>query len=309
MRRTLRISAWLVGLLLVLLTVRWWLNRNAAPCPALPLDIPPPLELVRGIGPDAHLEAAACAALGERISVTFDQVPLSEVLTQLSQKTSTTLLLDVDTPGAKPDTFVTATAQNIELRALLERIFRPLSLTTIPCGGALLVTHIKAAKCVYVTRVYPVADLVIVTRDGRYDDISADLMELLQTTVATDTWEENGGNGTIDFALSSLSFAVRQTWEVHWQLEDTLLMLREGRKRSHAALKAIGAPGIEAILANYCSPPSVVSFGFSAFMSQLRWSIFGPSQRTRPAEIQKAIARLQEKVRMFCPGPNRNFPA
>jgi len=52
------------------------------------------------------------------------------------------------------------------------------------------------------------------------------LVDLIQTTIAPDTWAANGGNGTLYFYQPLNALVVRQTAEVHEQIGGTLGQLR-----------------------------------------------------------------------------------
>jgi len=52
------------------------------------------------------------------------------------------------------------------------------------------------------------------------------LIELITSTVATDTWEENGGTGAIEPFPTNLSLVISQTQDVHEQIADLLEQLR-----------------------------------------------------------------------------------
>jgi general secretion pathway protein D len=52
------------------------------------------------------------------------------------------------------------------------------------------------------------------------------LIELITSTVATDSWEENGGNGAIEPFPTNLSLVISQTQDVHEQIADLLEQLR-----------------------------------------------------------------------------------
>ena len=52
------------------------------------------------------------------------------------------------------------------------------------------------------------------------------LIDLIQTTIAPDTWAINGGNGTLYFYAPLNVLVVRQTAEVHEQLDGTLGQMR-----------------------------------------------------------------------------------
>ena len=54
-----------------------------------------------------------------------------------------------------------------------------------------------------------------------------ELIRLIQATIAPDTWDVNGGRGTIRFWSPNPALVIRQTGEVHHQIGGTLGALRE----------------------------------------------------------------------------------
>ena len=55
---------------------------------------------------------------------------------------------------------------------------------------------------------------------------AVELIELIQTTIAPDTWDVNGGNGSIRYYSPVHALVVRQTGEVHHQIGEALQALR-----------------------------------------------------------------------------------
>lgn len=53
------------------------------------------------------------------------------------------------------------------------------------------------------------------------------LMELIQTTIAPDTWDVRGGPGTMMYFPPSKALVIRQTGEVHGQVRDLSKQLRK----------------------------------------------------------------------------------
>lgn len=65
---------------------------------------------------------------------------------------------------------------------------------------------------------------------GQGGGVAADftqLIELIQSTVDPESWEENGGTGTITEFSNTNSLVIRTTQEVHAQIQDLLKRLRE----------------------------------------------------------------------------------
>lgn len=56
---------------------------------------------------------------------------------------------------------------------------------------------------------------------------AAELIALIQMTIAPDSWQVNGGRGSIGYFPLLHALVVRQTAEVHHQLGDTLQVLRK----------------------------------------------------------------------------------
>lgn len=66
------------------------------------------------------------------------------------------------------------------------------------------------------------------SRAGGAPNAQADeLTRLIETTVAPETWDVNGGRGTIRFWSQSPALVIRQTGEVHPQIGETLNALRK----------------------------------------------------------------------------------
>jgi hypothetical protein len=82
-----------------------------------------------------------------------------------------------------------------------------------------------------VTRVYPVADLVVPldepgSKRGPVQTQERKLIELLASTVQPRTWSEVGGPGTIDYFPLTMSLVVNQTPDVQEQIQELLTALR-----------------------------------------------------------------------------------
>jgi hypothetical protein len=78
-----------------------------------------------------------------------------------------------------------------------------------------------------VTRAYPVTDLVVTDADGGVN--MGPLPDMLTNTVATKSWADNGGTGTLSCMVvgNRALLVLSQTQEVHEEIESTLEMLRK----------------------------------------------------------------------------------
>jgi len=235
--------------------------------------------------------------------------PLSAVLDDLAKQAGIPIHLDpagLEKTGARSETPVTITIdQPISLKSALKLVLEQFALDTIIRDEVLKVTAPELMKGDYVSRSYPVADLVIAVpnfssdglgitgalRDG-YSRLSggpsvsvqpggpqigvngisanggdaavnpqalaqlrggggggpvagstpsipfgpptvgggqadfASLIELIQNTVAPQTWNTVGGQGAIQEFRTNLSIVVSQTQEVHEEIADLLEQLR-----------------------------------------------------------------------------------
>ena len=53
------------------------------------------------------------------------------------------------------------------------------------------------------------------------------LINLIVTTIAPDSWRQNGGNGSVSFYARNPALVIRQTGEVHGEMADLLRALRD----------------------------------------------------------------------------------
>ncbi|MBI1918935.1 MAG: hypothetical protein HYS12_29955 [Planctomycetes bacterium] len=91
-----------------------------------------------------------------------------------------------------------------------------------------------AGRARLVQRSYLVADLlvplkpVVVEKQGKRGPVSPDhgLVKLITHMIAVETWQVNGGCGTIDYFPLGMTLVVNQTLEVHRQIEALLKTLR-----------------------------------------------------------------------------------
>ena len=133
--------------------------------------------------------------------------------------------------GVDESTPVTKNLKGISLRSALKLMLDELQLKYVIHNEVLLITSpAKAESDEYmITKAYPVEDLVvarIATAPCR--DVQP-LKDLLTNTVATKTWRENGGTGTLSEMIvgNRVLLVLSQTQEVHEQIEELLEMLRK----------------------------------------------------------------------------------
>ncbi len=85
--------------------------------------------------------------------------------------------------------------------------------------NALLITSFDAAREQTQTRIYDIGELLALRRDVGQPEATS-LERLIIQQVATDEWNEEGGQGTL--SLLDQSLVVRQTPRVHDQISSFL---------------------------------------------------------------------------------------
>lgn len=174
---------------------------------------------------------AALASSGE---IDCKEMPLREVVAQLKNRHKIEIQLDpagLKDAGLEPECPITKHLSGITLRSALRNLLDDVGLKYAIHNEVLLITSPAKAESdeFMLTRIYPVKDLVLVRNE--HDEIQTDfppLVDLIQNIVATKSWVENGGNGTIahyQFQDHCL-LVVSQPQEVQEEIADLLAMLR-----------------------------------------------------------------------------------
>jgi hypothetical protein len=184
-------------------------------------------------------EAAILRILNSTISVDFKDNKLEDIISYLQDKTGQTIFLDKDAlkdAMVEYETPITLKANKVSVRALLRKILNDLNLTYIIKDEIIQVTSYEKARKSMVVRAYPVADLVTSNVDSRLPpgaqrllilQNAAQLIDVIKTTVATDSWanpdaENGGGGGTISFNLATMSLVIKQSAELHSVMRQSL---------------------------------------------------------------------------------------
>jgi len=173
------------------------------------------------------------AALDAPVRVEFHETPLAEVANRLAGEHKIQVQLDrraLEELGVAPNIPVTRSLAGVTLRSALDLILKPLGLTHTVQDDVVLITSPDTAQSPEFLRtvVYPVADLAAF-RDPSSGEQWADyeaLIEIIQNTVATDTWQDIGGAATIEPFENGRALAISQTYEVHREVAQLLERLR-----------------------------------------------------------------------------------
>jgi hypothetical protein len=176
--------------------------------------------------------------LTERGSVDFVETPLREAADRLSRQFQVPIVLaykKLEDVGVSSDTRITKQLNGIPLESILRLILAELDLGFTVRNNVILISTPEDLESHLNTRVYPVLDLVREPRVSAKDaplnagDDYTELIDLLQTTIKPDSWEDVGGPGAICQLSNAGALVVTQTREVHPQIEGLLVALRRAK--------------------------------------------------------------------------------
>lgn len=181
-------------------------------------------------------------ALQQPISLTMEEMPLSEVLRAISRRSGINIFLDslgLQEVGLTPKTPVTIEVKGIKAKSTLNLLLEPLDLAYIIRDEVVVITsRTRSLGKPYVVS-YPVADLAVpvplagpVPADETASAANTpaidfeSFIDLIQSTVDPDSWETVGGNGSIRPHAASQCLVIRQTSQTHQRIEDLFTELR-----------------------------------------------------------------------------------
>lgn len=160
----------------------------------------------------------------EPVQFEFDETPLGEAIEVIAEQSDFSVTFDdaaLDNLGLDSDTLVTRSVANVALRTGMELILKPIDLTYVIRDGMVVITSREAADQLLTTGQYAVRDLLHADYPSQSMD---DLIRVVMTSVAPDTWEDTGGPGTICAYQGIL--IVRQTDHAHEEIVNLIRGLR-----------------------------------------------------------------------------------
>jgi len=169
-------------------------------------------------------------ALRKPVTIEFKATALKNALEDLQKAAGCKILLDEKTlsdNGIDLDTPITLALEDVSLRTALEQIAHPLNLTwTFRAPGFVVTTkdNLSTNPEFRIVVLYPVGDLVK-TPDPGVDDYES-LIQGIGASVDPDH-----GEGTITPVPSANALSIKQTWDVHEQIEAFLTALRQVKKQ------------------------------------------------------------------------------
>ncbi|MCA9205944.1 MAG: STN domain-containing protein, partial [Planctomycetales bacterium] len=139
-------------------------------------------------------------ALDAKVSFEFIDTPLNDVVAYIADAQDINVLIDelaLSDEGIAKDHPVTLGIRDVSLRSALRLMFKPLALTFVIEDEFLVITTPTTAETNLPVHVYPVQDLVGVRAadgDAAYYD-TQQLIDLIEQTIAMDSWASVGGPG------------------------------------------------------------------------------------------------------------------
>ena len=175
-----------------------------------------------------EVDDAVWQKLQKRIDVSFAAAPLTDVVKHITNTTGTRAYLDLrafEDEAINPDALtVTIELTHVPADRVLDLALGQLDLHYSLYAGTIV---ISAGTACWETKVrtYPVGDLV-----GQDFNLLVELTELIEETVAPDSWAEQGGMGGIGCFDKTL--VVTQTDRIHRQIQLLLQQLRLDQRRA-----------------------------------------------------------------------------
>ena len=172
------------------------------------------------------------SALKQAIPVDFQEMPLRDVVSYLTDATGVPILLDqagLGEGGMDGNAPITLQIKEVSLQDVLSLMLEPYQLDILVKKDYLIITNRARAQKPEI-RLYPVIDLVRGARSsGSSQWLVESHIEVIQNAVDPDQWEENGGQSTIEFIPSTFTFAVSASPRMHEKIEGLLKLIRASR--------------------------------------------------------------------------------
>ncbi len=186
-------------------------------------------------------EQSLQAALEKRGGFDFVQMPLSDAMAFIQDAHELQIQLDtraLEEAGVGSDTPINLKAEGIPVRSALRLLLDDHDLSYIIREGLLLITTEDKAAMEFVTRTYPVGDLVPETPvesipgggRGKPRTGYETLVEAITSTIYPQSWQELGGAASIVPVPVSRSLVISQTRDAHDEVLELLRSLRTAKQ-------------------------------------------------------------------------------
>ncbi|HLN29498.1 MAG TPA: hypothetical protein VK395_17245 [Gemmataceae bacterium] len=169
--------------------------------------------------PTTAKEQSLLRALNSTISLKFTNSRFQDVIDYIQDRIGQTIVLDktaLDEIGVTYDSPVTLNLKEVTVRTGLHKILGDLGLTYVIKDEVIQVVSPTQAAHMMRTQVYYVGELATNVFQA------AALIELVQSTVAPESWVANGGTGTIAYDPVRHALIIKQSAEFHPVLASAL---------------------------------------------------------------------------------------
>lgn len=166
--------------------------------------------------------------LQTKITLSFKNAPLKEVISQIAKQAELNIVLDsagLEEVGETTKTPVTLNLDQVRISTALRLLLEPLQLDHVVQNEVLRVTSRQRAEGALVIVTYPVTNLA--WRDNDLPSDLADLCDLLMSMVEPNSWEIAGGPATVRGNATTRCLVVRQTHANHARIRELLESLRK----------------------------------------------------------------------------------
>lgn len=198
---------------------------------------------------EAQADEVIRRALGRKVSVDFNAVPLSQVVAKVSADYGVNAIIDkkaLDDAGLDDSVRITLKVTGASLRSTLRQMLKDYDLTWIVRDGLLVITTVDEAGSHLTTKVHDVSDLLKPRIPGLemvtipLESLEKPLLETIRAIVFPTTWDEVGGPGTVKAFNGML--VISQTDEAHEAIEKLLAELRKVQAKRDANAKPQAEP-------------------------------------------------------------------
>lgn len=217
-------------------------------------------------------------ALDRKADFDFDETPLEEIAKRLEDQLGLQVIIDersLADLGIGTDTPLTYRSEGESVGSALDVLLYRIDSTYVAQEGLLLITARETADEMLDVLVYPVSDLIrptdplattTCTTFGCFPAIGSpafagtaqQLERLIQGSVALESWDDQGGPGSI--AISGGSLIIRQTQRVHRRVASLLRALREMRSEQGSSQLTLSRYPRNAAIAKALDSPVTVKF-------------------------------------------------
>jgi hypothetical protein len=211
------------------------------PAAPRPKDPPPPAGKPAAPPPPAAkispAEKALRAALDKPITIEWAEVPLRDAVKRLEQLAGIEIVLRTKTlteSGVDVQTPLSLRANQLKLRQVLDLLARDHGVVWAVEQGTLLLTSSQQAATTVITRIYDLSSLPSFRNEagGGVPDY-ARFAATLRAMLHPETWDQSGGAGSVVVyeAQGLQALTVRQTWQIHEELDDLIRQLHKARTK------------------------------------------------------------------------------